>query len=1255
MKTLILGSVIALVLASMEPASASGVLVPRGGRPPIRVRSHRVSAVVEDGLARTTLRQIFVNPYERSLEAVYLFPLPENACLVALAMEVGGQRLEGFLAERRTARRSYDSIVRRGLDPALVEQIGRSAFRLSVFPVVPQQPTVIELEWIESVPLVEGEYRYIYPLALGLEASETEQDLTVTVTMRSSVPIIKVDSPLADMHITQVSPHEARASMERSSAKLAEDIVVVARVATPEPSLAVHVYHPPHGDSYFAAIVTPPMLTDEEVIPRDVTLALDISGSMKGTKFAQAQRAGLWLVEHARAHDRMNLLLFNEGVRAFAEAPVPVTEESRQRLREFLLGATAGGGTALGDVIRRACEAPKESGRAAMAVILTDGLPTVGETAPEKIIAFAREGASRGLKAFTFGVGEDVDSALLQGIATAGGGDVEVFRPHGEIESRLQSFLSRTASAAIADLEVTLGGRRVDDLLPRPLGDIYLGAQAVLTGRVSGTGKQPLVVRGMLKGEPIELCADIDFSRASNDSGTQKAVARDLYARAKLAFLEEALRLRTGLPDQAYYAALDRGRYSTEDELVAALVELSLDTGVQCAYTAFIALLPEDHARLNPRDAQALDEALQRAQRRRNELAGRTQVAGATDDATGTAGDPLAGEPEYRGPGDTVPPNIAGGGDRTPAGNPGGPGAPGGGAGSGRGARTGGFSKRRAGEGFEQWEFWWEYNKEPYLDLRVRLRDRGALPGSGGLVSGPDRHVGHAISNRTTPDDFKNLVLPVLKEALTEEDADVVDSAVLAIARSLPGDEGHLALDEIVKTLAHKQDSAQQSATLALGVLGDERARPILLELMWDTPSARSFLGDIRRMPPMIRGFAALSLGMIGHPDDVWPLIYAINSEPDSERDLKSCALLALGMIRENQEAIIKCLLDVMGEPNMDRLLRSLAPMALANLNTAEARAAGLAPLLEALRSDTTDNDMVRSSVLALGKLATMSDTEVLNSLYAIIANHSDVQARHWAYIALGQIAARDWKHYCANEKAHTQLLQTLLNDLTAPAKRTHQPWAALALAIYLYEYRREDAYADHIFTAIKTLTEAFRNSTNPSYRGAIAIALGLLDAKETAPELLSVLESSQYEVLRGYIAVALGLMGNVEAAPKLRAMIGREGLDWRFRLNLARGLGLMNDVESLDTLLGLLAKATTISEIASLAQAIGLIGDRSALEPLINIVRDTGRPGMVRGFAAVALGLLAEKTPLPWNARISVGLNYRSRTQAIAEILDIL
>ncbi|MFG0316437.1 MAG: VIT domain-containing protein [Planctomycetota bacterium JB042] len=637
---------LALALLLGGSASASGFLVASDGSP-LRLRSQRVAAVVEDGFARTTVRQTFAHAGGAgggALEAVYVFPVPDGAALVDLALEVGGQRLEGLLAERKAARRAYDAIVGRKRDPALVEQIGRSKFRLSVYPVLPDQPTTVELTWVELVPRVAGALRYVYPLALLGDAATTEHDLTVDVTLRSAgATIAEASSPTAGLDVVRVSDHEVRASLERTGATLDEDVVVRAAIRTPQPSLSVHVHRMPGGDAFLAAVVTPPDPDAARVLPRDVTLALDVSGSMDGPKLEQAKAAARALLDGLRPTDRMNVLLFSHVVRRFADAPVPATVEAVAAGRAFVDAAEAKGSTALGDAIAAACAAPVAAGRVGTVVLLTDGRPTVGEQDPARIVALARAGGERGLRVFTFGVGDDVGAGLLDGVAAAGGGVAELFRREEEVESRLVRFLHRTASPAIADLSITVGGKEVDDRFPRPLPAVHLGEQVCIAGRVGIEGRAPVVVRGTVDGARLELSTTADFGRRAVGVPSRPPIARERYGRAALTYLERALRLRGALEDEAYFAAIDRGTYSTEDEVVAAVIDTSLDTVVQSAYTSFLALLPEDRARVDARDAAARAEALPRARARKVELAGV-----APDDAPETADGEVAIETEAR-------------------------------------------------------------------------------------------------------------------------------------------------------------------------------------------------------------------------------------------------------------------------------------------------------------------------------------------------------------------------------------------------------------------------------------------------------------------------------------------------------------------------------------------------------------------------------------------------------------------------------
>src|SRR5205085_9769967 len=114
---------------------AGGALVavgPQGQEAQLSLRKYHIDVHVEDGFARTTIDQTYFNHETARLEGTFYFPLPPDASLSRLAMYVNGQLMEGGMAERDFARQTFESIVRRMQDPALLEWVDGSTFKMRV-------------------------------------------------------------------------------------------------------------------------------------------------------------------------------------------------------------------------------------------------------------------------------------------------------------------------------------------------------------------------------------------------------------------------------------------------------------------------------------------------------------------------------------------------------------------------------------------------------------------------------------------------------------------------------------------------------------------------------------------------------------------------------------------------------------------------------------------------------------------------------------------------------------------------------------------------------------------------------------------------------------------------------------------------------------------------------------------------------------------------------------------------------------------
>ena len=561
---------------------------------------------------------------------------------------------------------------------------------------------------------------------------------------------------------------------------------------------------------------------------------------------------------------------------------------------------------------------------------------------------------------------------------------------------------------------------------------------------------------------------------------------------------------------------------------------------------------------------------------------------------------------QYKGPADAGSSGSAGQGGNNPPTNPGGAAAPGPGSPSrpgatsttptsyGRGEGRGQSDRKKSTTGasfevetnYEIWEFWWENNKDRFLDLKERLIKTSNVSGSLGVLTGRGRKSQAGTSRRPSPEMIRTEVIPALRKlASTATDRDIIDSSVLALGRVARETDAASVIAAATPLLKHNELSVQTSATLALGVLASPEASPLLRDLLSDSSNGRQLLGG-GEVPWLVRAFAALSLGLIGDDQAVSTLISVIGKLDDSDKDIKVCAIVGLALIKDEAlkataAADLEKRLDAR---NMDITVKSYIPTTLGKLGMRSS----LKPVLDTFLDRDTNNLVRQSSAIGLGRLATIEDEDVIDALVKYAEEGSDMQTRHFSFVSLAKIGAKD-----EDRAAHAE--------------------------------------------------------------ASFAVALGLLNAQSAANQIYEdFMESKDYD-FKGYAAVALGFLKHMDAADALRSRIQDKSTTPTFRLQAATGLGLMGDEQAVDVLIDTLQSAQTLGVSSAVAKALGLIGDRDAIGPLLALSANDNKTELTRAFASVALGIVGEKTDLPWNAAISEDNNYRARVPAIDEVLDIL
>lgn len=561
-----------LLLSTGGAAYADGVVIiepPPGVPPPdtpnLVVEYHRVSVDISDQVATTEVDQVFLNDTRYDLEGIYIFPLPEEAAISEFAMYVDGERWEGEILPRDEARRIYEDIVRNRLDPALLEYIGRDTFKASIFPIEPGDERRVELAYGQILQNDGGLIKYVYPLDTERFSARPLEEVVITVRVHSAQPIRAIYSPSHDVAIDRIDEHTANVSFEAYDVLPDRDFELYYTVSDEDIGLNLLTYRGRGEDGFFLLLVAPKVEVDErDVVAKDVILVLDTSGSMEGEKIAQAKDALEFIIGHLNPEDRFNIVAFSTGVRAYAREPQYLSEAGDAW--RFIDDLRAVGGTNI-DLALAEALAMADGERPQILIFLTDGLPTEGVTDTDRIIANVSRQAPENVRIFAFGVGDDVNTFLLDTIAQDNRGASSYVRPYESIEEEVSTFYSKVSMPLLADIELDFGDLRVEDTYPYPLPDLFAGTQLVVVGRYREGGRTDIILRGEVNGEKQEFVYE---NLRLEDRGGEEFIPR-LWATRKIGYLLNEIRLH------------GEGR-----ELIDEIVDLSVRYGIMTPYTSFL-------------------------------------------------------------------------------------------------------------------------------------------------------------------------------------------------------------------------------------------------------------------------------------------------------------------------------------------------------------------------------------------------------------------------------------------------------------------------------------------------------------------------------------------------------------------------------------------------------------------------------------------------------------------------------------------
>ncbi len=536
---------------------------------PVRMAALEIDGRIVDQVAEVTVTQTLFNPNPNPVETEFLFPIPPGAAVQNLVLVVNGQELTGEVLPKDEARRRYEEIVRRMIDPALMEYAGYGLYRTSVFPVPAQGESTVHFRYTEVAPREGERVTFSYPFGLARQ-QDTVGRLRISLTLTGEVGAVY--SPSHDVEIER-ERGRTRVRFEADDVRLRRDFALIYEPAAEGPVSATLLSHWPRSaqDGYFLLLASPEIReTATRALPKTVVFVIDRSGSMAGKKMQQAKDALTFVLDNLGEDDLFDIVAYDDRVEAFEPELQRYTADTRRDALDFVDGLRPGGSTNIDGALTEALGLLADDERPAYVLFLTDGLPTAGEQSEGAIAQNADRANDTGARIFSFGVGYDVNARLLERLAATSGGTTEYVRPEDDLEASVAALYGRITSPVLSDLDIALDGTRINRAYPRALPDLFAGSQVVWAGRYTRGGDVTVRLTGRAGG--IAQTTTFRADLAAEGDRTRTDFIEPLWATRRVADLLEQIDLN-----------------GQNDELVEELVALSTQYGILTPYTSFLA------------------------------------------------------------------------------------------------------------------------------------------------------------------------------------------------------------------------------------------------------------------------------------------------------------------------------------------------------------------------------------------------------------------------------------------------------------------------------------------------------------------------------------------------------------------------------------------------------------------------------------------------------------------------------------------
>src|SRR2546421_3581620 len=516
-----------------------------------------VKVEISGFLARAVITQEFENPFKEKIEAVYAFPLPQNAAVDDMTMVVGDRTVRGKILRRAEAQAAYEAAKTNGQIASLLDQERPNIFTQSVANILPGEQIKITISYVETLKYEDGSYEFVFPMVVGPRyvpgeaagargdgfAPDTDRvpdgsritpqpapaglraghDVSLQILLDAGVPIDGLTSKTHDVNIERPDDHRAQVTLKDLATIPNRDFIFRYDVAGRKVQDAL-LTHSAGTGGFFTLILQPPeRVTVEDVTPKELVFVLDTSGSMSGFPIEKAKETMKLALDNLYPYDTFNLITFSGDEHILFPEPVPATKENLARAQAFLESRQGSGGTEMMKAIKASMDPSDKQDHVRVVCFMTDGY--VGNDM--EIIGEVQKHPNA--RVFAFGIGGSVNRFLLDNMAKYGRGEVEYVALNDDGSAAARRFHERVRSPLLTDISIDWNGLAVSDVYPKTVPDLFGAKPVIVTGRYSGNGRGTIRLKGKMSGRDFVREIPIDFSSPQSHD-----VLATLWARTRV-------------------------------------------------------------------------------------------------------------------------------------------------------------------------------------------------------------------------------------------------------------------------------------------------------------------------------------------------------------------------------------------------------------------------------------------------------------------------------------------------------------------------------------------------------------------------------------------------------------------------------------------------------------------------------------------------------------------------------------------------